>query len=392
MPRISEAVYRDRTRGTWYFKATIGRDPVTGRYLQATKRGFETAADAVKARREFLGKLDAGEVRPSRSSVTVGDILDEYLDGLDLDGRLSARTRFDHRRRTEVHIRPRFGKARLRDLTPEACLAWQRGLLQGTARSGGLAPNTVRLIRQPFKGALDLAVKRGLLTRSPLDAVPGAHVPRSTPRHWTPEQARDFLAFMEGDRTWPIWAFMLGTGLRIGEVVWLRWSRIDIDRRELAVVEFASRVGSRVVAAPGKSANAVRTVALDTHLVEVLDVQRELQAADRAAHADRYSDSDFVFTKSNGGSYDPNHLSKQVVRHSRAAGLPPLSAHGLRHTAATLMLATGVPPKVAAERLGHANPVLFSNLYAHVTPSMQHDAAAAIGRALFGEVGRRPSQ
>jgi hypothetical protein len=48
------------------------------------------------------------------------------------------------------------------------------------------------------------------------------------------------------------------------------------------------------------------------------------------------------------------------------------------------MLATGVPPKVAAERLGHANSVLFSNLYAHVTPSMQRDAAEKIGEALFG--------
>ncbi len=70
---------------------------------------------------------------------------------------------------------------------------------------------------------------------------------------------------------------------------------------------------------------------------------------------------------------------------SAEVGLPRLTAHGLRHTSATLMLARGVPPKVAAERLGHADPTLFTNLYSHVTPAMQKEAAAQIGDALFGE-------
>jgi len=63
--------------------------------------------------------------------------------------------------------------------------------------------------------------------------------------------------------------------------------------------------------------------------------------------------------------------------------LPRLTAHGLRHTSATLMLANGVPPKVAAERLGHADATLFTNLYSHVTPTMQREAADKIGAALF---------
>jgi integrase len=65
--------------------------------------------------------------------------------------------------------------------------------------------------------------------------------------------------------------------------------------------------------------------------------------------------------------------------------LPRLTAHGLRHTCATLMLANGVAPKVAAERLGHADATLFTNLYSHVTPTMQRDAASKIGTALFGD-------
>jgi integrase len=189
---------------------------------------------------------------------------------------------------------------------------------------------------------------------------------------------------MEGDRTWPIWAFLLGTGLRVGEVVWLRWPCVDLERGELAVVEFASRVGARLEPSRGKSVNAVRTVALDSGLISVFGRQRDVQVADRKRAGDKYIESDFVFTQPHGAPYHPVHLSKQVTRFCDEVGLPRISAHGLRHTAATLMLATGVPPKVAAERLGHANSVLFSNLYAHVTPSMQRDAAEKIGEALFG--------
>jgi integrase len=341
-------------------------------------------AEAARARRELLGKVDTGEVRSNRSALTVGKLLDEFLDGLDADRRRSARIRFDHRSRVEAHVRPHLGSLRVQNLRSEVLLGWQRNLAHGTGEHKGLAPNSVRLVRQPLKGMLDMAVKRGLTPRSPLDAVPGPSIPRSIPKYWSPRQARNFLAFMEGDRTWPIWAFLLGTGLRVGEVVWLRWPSVDLERGELAVVEFASRVGARLEPSRGKSTNAVRTVALDGGLISVLRRQNDVQAADRERARDRYVESDFVFTQPHGGPYHPVHLSKLVTRYCNEVGLPRLSAHGLRHTAATLMLATGVPPKVAAERLGHANSVLFSTLYAHVTPSMQRDAAEKIGEALFG--------
>ncbi len=77
-----------------------------------------------------------------------------------------------------------------------------------------------------------------------------------------------------------------------------------------------------------------------------------------------------VFTKENGGPHHPRYLSRLLGKISTGVGLPRLTADGLRHTSATLMLASGVPPKVAAERLGHADTRLFSNPYSHVTPTI----------------------
>jgi integrase len=127
----------------------------------------------------------------------------------------------------------------------------------------------------------------------------------------------------------------------------------------------------------------VRTIDLDDGLVRLLRSVRAAQSAERLSTVE-YESTDFVFTRPSGGSFHPQTLSKRLARTSTKFGLPRLTADGLRHTSATLMLANGVPPKVAAERLGHADPTLFMNLYSHVTPTMQRDAATAIGSALFG--------
>lgn len=83
-------------------------------------------------------------------------------------------------------------------------LAWQRALAKNGSVKGGkpLAPNTIRLARAPLAGAFKLAVASGLVIVNPMQAVPRPTPRRSIPKHWTPEQAREFLGFMEGDRTY----------------------------------------------------------------------------------------------------------------------------------------------------------------------------------------------
>lgn len=141
-----------------------------------------------------------------------------------------------------------------------------------------------------------------------------------------------------------------------------------------------------MIASAGKNRDAVRAIDLDPGMVGVLRRQRTRQAHERLAARD-YEETDHVFTKPVGGPYHPQYLSRTLAQFAEELGLPRLTAHGLRHSCATLMLANGVAPKVAAERLGHANPMLFTNLYSHVTPTMQKDAAARIGAALFGTEG-----
>jgi len=389
-----EGVYSDG-RGGWYLKVSLGRDLVTGRREQITRRGYSSAKEAGKARTELLGKIDRKELKPIAGGMTVGELLDLYLDGLDADQNLSAKTRFDYRRSASDYVRPHLGSKKVRDISPEAILAWQRKLAEdgGTKRKmgedgktlpgRGLSHNTIRLARAPLAGSFKLAMSMGLISINPIAQVPRPIPRRSIPKHWSPEQARDFLMLMEGDRTWPIWAFLLGSGVRIGELVWLRWPNVDLEHRRIRVVEFASTLGHDLVPSSGKSHDAVRTIDLDDGLVKVLQRQQKIQNLEKLA-ALQYEETAFVFTRKGGGSYHPQRLSRLLGVYTEELGLPRLTAHGLRHTCATLMLGSGVPPKVAAERLGHADASLFTNLYSHVTPTMQRDAADRIGKALFG--------
>jgi integrase len=350
-----------------------------------TRRGFRTAAEDAKARRETVANVDAGKVAVGPAGMTVNELLDLYLDGIDADARLSPKTRYDYREKANQYVRPSLGKKRVRDVTPDVVLSWQRRLTKEGAppKNKPLAANTVRLARAPLAGAFKMAERNGVVSIDPIARVQRPVPPRSLPKFWSPDQAREFLALMEGDRTYAIWAFLIGSGLRIGELVALRWPNVDLEAGLVRVVEFTSYLGHDLVASHGKSRDAVRSVDIDSGSVGVLRSQRALQARERLA-AESYLETDHVFTKPTGGPYHPQYLSRLLGTYSKERGLPRLSAHGLRHTCATLMLANGVPPKVAAERLGHADPTLFTNLYSHVTPTMQRDAAEKIGAALFG--------
>jgi integrase len=326
--------------------------------------------------------------------MTVAELMALYLDGLDADGDRSEKTRYDYRNYTNFYVLPHLGKRKVREVTPEVVLAWQRKLAKSGSRrtdsktgevTGGkpLKPNTVRLARAPLSGAFKLAVDLGVIGSNPVAATPRVKAHKSIPKHWSPEEARHFLAMMEGDHLYPTWAFLLSAGLRIGEVVWLRWSNVDLERRRVHVVEFATTLGRELRPSNGKSKDAVRTIDLDDALVSILRGLRKHQKAERLAASD-YVVTDYVVTKPEGGSYHPQDLSRKLASDAMSAGLPRLTAHGLRHTCATLMLDNGVPPKVAAERLGHSDATLFMNLYSHVTETMQRDAADKLGAALFG--------
>lgn len=228
-------------RGGWYFKATVGTDPSTGKRVQVTKRGFRSATEAGKPLRELLGQPQQSTRRPA-SGMTVSELLDLYLDGLDADDRLSQKTGFDYRNSADVYIRPALGDRRVRDVSPEMLPVRQRKLTKrGASKSGkALSANTIRLARAPLAGGFKLALTAGVVATNPMSARPDPS-PNARSLATGHRSRRELLTLIDGDRTFPAWAFLLGSGMRTGEMVALRWPSVDLKGRRVRVVATSSR-------------------------------------------------------------------------------------------------------------------------------------------------------
>jgi integrase len=178
-------------------------------------------------------------------------------------------------------------------------------------------------------------------------------------------------------------------GLRRGEIAALRWRQVDLAEAQLAVVQSAEQTKDGVRYKEPKSGRA-RTIALSTTLVAELRSHRVHQAQELLQVGRRLCDDDFVVTQADGSPLRPHSLGQEWVRFlARNASLPRIRFHDLRHAHARHLLSSGVHPKVASERLGHSKVGITLDLYSHVLPNMQADAAAVVDGALRAVLNKR---
>jgi len=143
-------------------------------------------------------------------------------------------------------------------------------------------------------------------------------------------------------------------------------------------------VNYKVVVSEPKTAKGRRSIALDPATVAALREHRSRQLQDRLAVGPLWEDSGLVFTWADGRPLHPERFSRWFDQHARAAGLPRIRLHDVRHSYATAALAAGIPAKVVSERLGHANIAITMDTYSHVLPGMDERAASAVARLILG--------
>jgi len=247
----------------------------------------------------------------------------------------------------------------------------------------GVAAPSYKL-ESPRRKPSELSSAR-LLARNPARALPRSARPK--PRKvemqtWAADQLRAFLTSVETDRLRACYLLAVTAGLRRSELLGLRWSDVDLNRAVVSVRRGRVAAGYEVHEGEPKAGRA-RTVDLDLDTVAELRRHRTRQLRERMAWGETWTDSGLVFTREDGTALHPQSLSGAFERAVRRSGLPPIRFHDLRHTCASLMLAAGVHSKVVQERLGHASIEITLDLYGHVAPGMQKDAAAALGAMLF---------
>lgn len=374
-----------RKRGkSWAVVIDVGRDE-GGRRRQRWHGGYPTRKAAQEALTGLLGRVQRGEyVEPSKRMLAV--FLAEWLDSMRATVRPS--TWAAYKMLAEVHIIPALGTVPLQRLTAAQLNALYADLLAGGRcdGKGGLSPRTVRYVHVTLHRALGEAVKWGLLTRNVADA---STPPRQTKgrelRVWSAEELRAFLEATRSDFYHALLYLASMTGMRRGEVLGLSWGSLDLAGGRLSVSRTLIAVKGQPTFSTPKTAKGRRSVALDPATVGVLRAHRTRVLEDRlilglgAPRAD-----DLVFTAPDGGPVDPEGFSDHFLRLVKAAGLPRIRFHDLRHTHATVCLQAGLHPKVVSERLGHASVSITLDTYSHAIPAMQEEAAAKVAALVFG--------
>jgi integrase len=158
----------------------------------------------------------------------------------------------------------------------------------------------------------------------------------------------------------------------------LRWQDVDLNAQRVAVRQTLTTVNHHTVFGEPKSARSKRSIALDADTVTALRRWRIRQSEERLEWGAAWSDTGLVFTREDGVLVHPDTMSFWFERHVRSGGVPLIRFHDLRHTHASLALQAGVPAKVVSERLGHATVAFTLDVYSHVVPGLQEDAAQRI--------------
>lgn len=381
-----------------------------GSRRQRSKRGFRTKRDAAAA----LAEVAHDQHNRGRVSVRSDVRVKEYAEAWFAARRDLKPTSLDNLRTGLVHIVPRLGARRVQEVSAEDC-AWlytelaERGKRNGKCRTAGvtcaehdctpdahtgLAPKSLGHVHAALRSILAAAVEDGLIPSNPAESKRAKQArPRggkttrkvTADQCWSTEEARAFIAATADEDLGPLWALLLGTGMRRGEALGLLWTSVDLNagllhvRRSVTVVR-----GARVVDEyGGKTEAAYRSIVLGDDLVAILRAHRKEQNEDRLAAGPAWQDTGAVFTEVDGRELNPGQVSKVFTRAVTAAKLPAIGLHGTRHTHATMLLRDGVPVPAVAQRLGHEDAAITLSTYTHFVPADDALAADATSRVLF---------
>jgi len=366
----------------WRYRADIGIDPGTGKRRWATKGGFATQRSARTALNKVLSAADDGMV-VTRSSMLLGNYLDEWMDGA--ESNLKQTTANGYRRAIDK-LKATLGQVRLQDLTPLGIERAYRQLIVS-----GLAAKTVRHSHTVLRRALADAERLGLVSRNAAAAAKAPAVVDKEQSTWMPVELNTFLSSVADHRLFAAFVSSATTGMRRGELLGLRWREVDLDSGRVSIVRTITTVNGQPIETSTKTNKSRRRVALDTATVEVLRAHREREEVERKSAGSAWHETGLVFTLEDGSAIHPDRFSRWFSRLVELAGVPHIRLHDLRHTHATLALEAGVHPKVVSERLGHATVGITLDLYSHVSPAMDEDAAERIAGLLDVPGHSRPA-
>ena len=369
-----EGSIRKRKDGRWEGRYTAGRDLVTGKAIYKNVLGKTQA----EVKEKLKAAIEKSAVRTvSIEHYTVGQWLNTWMENY-AKLQVRASSYKTYRVFIENHIKPALGDMPLEKLTAMDLQRLYKHLLESgrvectesRSKPKGLSVKTVRNINQMISSALNCAVEQRLIPANPTKGCVLPKLERKEMKILPPESLGTFFEEARRSGVFELYYIDLATGLRRGELLGLKWSDIDLNKGILHVRRQVLRQNGKVVEAPLKTKNSYRNIAIGADAIKVL---KGMEQKD-----------EYVFPSPFGGPMSPDSVLHMLQRVLKRAGLERIRFHDLRHTFSVLALQNGVDVKTLSAMLGHYSAGFTLDTYAHVTTSMQKQAANAVGSFLSG--------
>lgn len=367
---------------TYRLKFDAGRDDKTGKRKTQFVTFHGTKRQAQVKLAELIASVSASTyVEPTK--LTVAEFVRSRVDHWEAAGDISARTAQRYRQLVENQIVPRIGAKLIQKLRPLDIEAFHADLrTSGRADGkGGLAPRSIGHAHRVLSKALRDAVKNEIIVRNVARAEPAPKVPDA--EMVIVQDVPALIEKLKGTRLHVEAMVALFTGMRAGEILALKWGRVDLDKKIIFVREAIEQTkihGIRFKTPKSKAGR--RDITLPDLLAEVLREHRKAQLEFRMQiGAGKLAADSLLFSTINGDPIAPNTVSSAWADLAQNLSIPEVTFHGLRHTHASQLIDAGVDIVTISKRLGHAKPDITLRIYAHLFRKDDGKAAAAINAA-----------
>ena len=353
-----------RPNGRWQAQISIDGDRIS--------KSFTTRGECVRWLRDLSTRKEYG-LSASGAKIKLSHYLQQWLDAVKPN--LRHKTWDQYRRIVIKQVLPTLGERKLLELRP---IDIQN--LYTARRKAGLSPRSLQLIHSILHNALGRAVKWGLLGLNPAAAVSRPRVPKREMAVLNATQVCQLLLAAKDHRLSALFRLAVTGGLRLGELLGLKWSDVDWASSTIHVMRQLQRHpdGGIELNQP-KTARSIRTVQLGKETLR--ELMRQHNRRETMVGVDPHSD-DLIFVSRKGRPLRSRGVQKAFKGLLEQAGLPEIRFHDLRHTAASLMLSIGMPVYQVARQLGHAQASTTLDVYGHLIPGLHSDAAEKLDQML----------
>ena len=363
----NEGTIHRRSSGSWRAQVTLD-----GRRLSFTGTSRQECADWLK---KITRQIDDG-MTFANTKISLGDYLSGWLESIKTSTK--PRTWIHYEQLVRKFVQPFLGQIKIMNLRADHIQTFYNQLQQQ-----GVGVYTIRKTHAVLHSALSQALRLNIIGHNPASAAIIPRKPAGEMRILDESQISQMLVAARDTRLEPILQLAVTTGMRQMEILGLNWTDCDWITHTIKVERQLVRPEEKDAQfASPKTKYGRRTISLGSRSIEILHDHFERQNSERIKAGEKWRENGLIFTNAEGGPLDPRNLLRDFKRLLLHAGLPLIRFHDRRHTAASLMLNHNIPVLVVSRMLGHARPSITLDVYGHLMPSMQAEAAEKVDALL----------